>query len=180
MKRLILQESPSGKGVFAGEVIFTGEEILTFSGPLIRRRDMPAIRCQEEDYYLQVDDNVFLGPSGDIDDYVNHSCDPNSGVIIDGGSPRLIAIQTIRRGEEIRFDYSTTMYRPVLVMNCSCESAICRGTVVDFIYLPAKIQAKYIALGIVPDYITNRITGKTSQIHREYPAARLRGRRICC
>jgi len=97
---------------------------------------MPAIQSQDEDYYLQVDDNLFLGPSDEIDDYVNHSCDPNAGVIIDGEFSKLVAIQTIGRCEEIRFDYSTTMYKPVLVMNCSCGSAICREKVVDFIFLP--------------------------------------------
>jgi SET domain-containing protein len=100
MKRLMLQTSSSGKGVFAGESIFPGEEVLEFSGALIRRRDLPEIRSQDEDYYLQVDDNTFLGPSGDIDDYINHSCDPNTGVVIEGKTPKLVAIQDIGRGEE--------------------------------------------------------------------------------
>lgn len=178
MKRLMLQECPNGRGVFAGERIFAGEEILTFLGPLIRRRDMPPIHSQDEDYYLQVDDNLFLGPSGEIDDYINHSCDPNSGVLFEGETSKLVAIQTIRRGEEIRFDYSTTMYKPVLVMKCSCGSPICRGKVVDFIFLPEEIQAKYIALGIVPEYINRRLDEKSIQIHRELPAADLRRRRI--
>jgi len=178
MKRLFLQECVNGRGVFAGEKIFAGEEILTFLGPLIRRPDMPAIHSQEEDYYLQVDDNLFLGPSGEIDDYVNHSCDPNAGVIIDGEFSKLVAIQTIGRGEQIRFDYSTTMYKPVLVMNCSCGSSICREKVVDFIFLPEEVQIKYIALGVVPEYITRRITEKPIQIQGQFPAASLLRRRI--
>ncbi|MEJ2168526.1 MAG: SET domain-containing protein [Desulfobacterales bacterium] len=177
MKRLISQKCPNGRGVFAGERIFAGEEILTFLGPLIRRRDMPAINSQDEDYYLQVGDNLFLGPSGEIDDYINHSCDPNSGVVIEDRTSKLVAIETIERGEEIRFDYSTTMYRPVLVMKCWCGSHICRGKVVDFIYLPEEVQAKYIALGVVPEYITRRINGKFSQTVRELPIAKLRRRR---
>lgn len=178
MKRLILQECPNGRGVFAGERIFAGEEILTFLGPLIRRRDMPVIHSQDEDYYLQVGDNLFLGPSGEIDDYINHSCDPNSGVVIEGRTSKLVAIETIERGEEIRFDYSTTMYRPVLVMKCWCGSHNCRGKVVDFIYLPEEVQAKYIALGVVPEYITRRVTRKSIQIQQRLPAAELRKRRI--
>jgi hypothetical protein len=172
MKRVILQKCPNGRGVFAGEKIFAGEEILTFLGPLIKRKDMPVIPSQDEDYYLQVEDDVFLGPSGEIDDYINPSCDPNSGVVIDGETSKLVAIQTIGRGEEIRFDYSTTMYKPVLVMKCSCGSPICRGKVVDFIYLPEEIQAKYIALGVVPEYITRRLTRKPFRIQKEFPVDR--------
>lgn len=178
MKRLILQGCSNGRGVFAGERIFAGEEILKFSGDLIRRRDLPEIHSQDEDYYLQVGDNWFLGPSGEIDDYINHSCDPNTGVVIEGKTSKLVAIQDIGRGEEIRFDYSTTMYKPVLVMKCSCGSPICRGKVVDFIFLPEEIQTKYIALGVVPQYITRRITGKSLKLQHEFPAAELRRRRI--
>jgi len=178
MKRLMLQKCSNGKGVFAGESIFAGEEVLEFSGALIRRRDLPEIKSQDEDYYLQVADNVFLGPSGEIDDYINHSCDPNTGVVIEGKTSKLVAIQDIARGEEIRFDYSTTMYKPVLVMKCACGSAICRGKVVDFIFLPEKIQAKYIALGVVPEYIIRRINGKSLQLQREFPAAQLRRREM--
>jgi hypothetical protein len=176
MKRLILQECPNRRGVFAGERIFAGEEVLTFLGPLIRRRDMPVIHSQDEDYYLQIGDNLFIGPSGEIDDYINHSCDPNAGVVIENNTAKLVAIETIERGKEIRFDYSTTMHRPVLVMKCWCESSICRGKVVDFIYLPGEIQAKYIALGIVPKYITKRINGNSIQVAPELAAAKLRKR----
>ena len=178
MKRVILQKCPNGRGVFAGEKIFAGEEILPFVGPFIRREDMPEVKSQDEDYYLQVGDDLFLGPSGEIDDYINHSCDPNTGVVIDGETSNLVAIQTIRRGEEIRFDYSTTMYKPVLVMKCSCGSPICRGKVVDFIYLPEEVQAKYIALGVVPEYITRRISRNLVALQKEVPAADLLRRRI--
>ena len=178
MKKLILQECPNGVGVFAGEKISAGEEILTFLGPLIERRDMPEIHSQDEDYYLQVDDDLFLGPSGWIDDYINHSCDPNSGVIIEGQISNLVAIQNISRGDEIRFDYSTTMYRPILVMKCWCGSPLCRGEVVDFIYLPAETQARYIALGVVPEYITRTISPSAPALQRELPAANLCRRRI--
>ena len=178
MKKLILQECPNGVGVFAGEKISAGEEILTFLGPLIERRDMPEIHSQDEDYYLQVGDDLFLGPSGWIDDYINHSCDPNSGVVIEGKVSKLVAVQNISRGDEIRFDYSTTMYRPILVMKCWCGSTLCRGEVVDFIYLPGEIQAKYIALGVVPDYITRRLASNAPELQRELAAAHLCRRRM--
>jgi SET domain-containing protein len=156
VKRLILAGGETGRGVFAGQRFHAGEEILTFTGRRMMRWEIPPFGRQEEDFYLQVDHDVFIGPSGEIDDYVNHSCDPNGGVVIVGDSARLIAIKAIEPGQEIRFDYSTTMRNPILVMTCSCGSAICRGRVDDFDLLPGNIQERYKVIGIVPDYVTRR------------------------
>jgi len=156
MKKLILQQAATGRGVFAGEEIRAGEEILTFAGRRMTRREIPPLRGQEEDYYLQVDDDVFIGPSGEMDDYVNHSCDPNGGVVFADDSVKLIAIRDITPGEEICFDYSTTTHNPVVVMVCSCGSTMCRGTVDSFVLLPAEVQARYMGLGVVPEFIKQR------------------------
>jgi SET domain-containing protein len=142
-----------GKGVFARCRIQQGETVLRFSGPLLRRAELPGSRYAERDLYLQIGDDLFLGPSGDIDDFVNHSCDPNCGVVIAGGSVRLIAMRTIRSGEEIRFDYSTTSAGDPVEMRCSCGSPACRGRIGDFMWLPSHLQEKYIGLGVVPDYV---------------------------
>jgi hypothetical protein len=50
--------------------------------------------------------------------------------------------------------------------------------VADFIYLPEEIQAKYIALGVVPEYISRRISVNAAALQRKLPAANLRRRRI--
>jgi len=50
-----------------------------------------------------------MGPSGGVDDFFNHSCDPNAGLQIDGQKVWLVAIKNITQGEEITWDYSTTM-----------------------------------------------------------------------
>jgi SET domain-containing protein len=55
----------------------------------------------EDDRYVQVDKNKYLGPSGDFDDLVNHSCNPNSGLKIKNKKAILIAIKNIKKGEEI-------------------------------------------------------------------------------
>ncbi|MHC4505637.1 MAG: SET domain-containing protein, partial [Planctomycetota bacterium] len=100
MDRLIVKPCRHGSGVFAGRQIQRGEEILQFSGRLVDRGELPSPYCAIDDYYLQVGDDLFLGPSGDVDDFVNHSCDPNAGVVIAGGTTRLIAIRKIKSGEE--------------------------------------------------------------------------------
>ena len=74
MKVYIKSSLQHGRGVFARDQIRAGEPILTFSGPLLNRAEV-----REEDYHLQVDADLYLGASGEADDYVNHSCEPNAG-----------------------------------------------------------------------------------------------------
>lgn len=153
LERLILQTGRHGRGVFATERFSAGDDILPFVGPRYTRREIPAITRQEDDMYLQVGDDLFMGPSGGLDDFVNHSCDPNAGLRQAGARWTLIAIRTIEAGEEVTFDYSSTMHRPVLVMRCACGSPGCRGQVDSFVSLPDTVQRRYLDLGIVPDYL---------------------------
>ena len=66
---------------------------------------------------------------------------------------KLVAITSIAAGHQITFDYSTTMHNFDYEMNCACGSNKCRRRVENFIELPRETQARYVKLGIVPDYI---------------------------
>ena len=56
---------------------------------------------------LQIDDDLFLAstPPFDSADYVNHSCDPNCGIV---GSVLLVTMRDVDAGEELCFDYAMT------------------------------------------------------------------------
>jgi len=58
----------------------------------------------------------------------------------------------IFKGQEITWDYSTTMDEDDWELDCVCANALCRGKVRDFKYLPNELKSKYTHLGIVPDY----------------------------
>ena len=60
-------------------------------------------------------------------------------------------------GEEIRFDYSTTMLERAWELNCACGSPRCRGLIQDFDLLPIALQTFYLRLGIVQNFIVNEI-----------------------
>ncbi len=81
-----------------------------------------------------------MGPSGKLDDYINHSCNPNSGLIIKNEKVNLIAIKNIKNGKEITYDYSTTINEDNWKMRCNCGSKICRKIIKDFKYLPKNIK----------------------------------------
>jgi len=153
MSNIYLAETTFGKGVKAKKNINEGKKILDFQGQIISRDELPDPYNSSNDYYLQIGIDRFLGPSGELDDYVNHSCDPNSGIVFSKDSITLIAIKPIQQDEEIFFDYSTTMYNFGWKMKCFCKFKKCRIWVDDFLRIPYQVQQKYISLGIIPEYI---------------------------
>ena len=106
---LFLKKTKFGKGVFAGRDFKKGEEIIEFKGRLMRKEELLPLNNPEDDRYLQVGLEVYIGPSNEMDDLINHSCNPNSGIKKIEDRFILIAIRNIRGGEEITWDYSTTM-----------------------------------------------------------------------
>jgi uncharacterized protein len=144
-----------GLGIFANRDIARGETILKLSGPVIdfaetkRRGPQKFVAIQiEEDRYIDT------RPPGV---FVNHSCDPNAGVQQDRN---LVALRTIRKGREIRFDYSTTMEEQPFPMQCRCGAPGCRHVIKDFSALPEHLRERYIAQGIVMSFIVRRSRSK--------------------
>lgn len=144
-------ESGNGKGVFAKGLIKKGEQIMKFHGQILELQDLPDPYESVEDYYVQIGNKLYMGPSGKEDDLVNHSCNPNSGLFKDKKIV-LVAIKDIKKGEEITWDYSTTMNEDDWEINCKCGSVNCRGKIQDFKHLPIKVKEKYVELNIVPEY----------------------------
>lgn len=163
-KKIILNDCLHGKGVFAAEDIKAHEEIFCFGGSVVGIEAPPKPYTSNNDYYLQIGESAFLGPSGYLDDYVTHSCAPNSGVIFNSGVVKLVAIVFIPAGSQITFDYSTTMYNFGWEMACACGSDKCRRKVQNFVDLSEHIQDKYIRMGVVPDYILKKLTQNSSTL----------------
>lgn len=142
-----------GKCVLAEEPIPLGAIILRFGGPDIAESDLPSISSPEEDRFLQVGIGRYLGPSGEIDDLVNHSCQPNAGVWHQGKYVYLVAIESIEAEDEISFDYSTTMAKDDWSMKCLCGKRQCREVIGNFKNLPPEVKSWYIQAGVVPEYV---------------------------
>jgi len=169
---LLIKPSNNGYGVFANKNFSAGEVICEFHGQLYSREALPQPYDSVEDHYVQIGANLYMGPSGEVDDFFNHSCDPNAGLKITATKAVLVAIKDISPGQEITWDYSTTMDEDDWEMNCNCGSNNCRGKIRDFKYLPPEIQQKYLTLDIVPEYIARkyfshlRNLGPNSNVHQ--------------
>ncbi|GAI75942.1 unnamed protein product, partial [marine sediment metagenome] len=85
--------------------------------------------------------------------YVNHSCNPNVGIKKD---KKLVAIKNIKKGEEIFWDYSTSMDEDNWTMKCKCGNKDCRKIIKDFKYLPERTKNKYLKMGIVQKFIAKK------------------------
>jgi hypothetical protein len=145
--KLIVKNGVAGRGVFAAEPIRRGSLILKFTGPLLRYdQTTPATLA------VQIGPDLYLGGSGGMDDLVNHGCDPNSALRIDGTNVELFALRDIALDEEICFDYSTTMDEDDFEFDCRCGSANCRKVIGDFKHLPPELRRRYAELGAVPEY----------------------------
>jgi len=155
MTRMIRQHSkvyvgdcPNGKGVFAAVALAKGEIIFTFAGRVISLEEVMA-KGEQQSNPIQIDTQNYL----DVESpgvFINHSCDPNAGIVNDSV---LIALRDIPQGEEICFDYSTSMSENLWTMDCRCRTGKCRGMIKDFHYLPPELKADYLELGIVQSFI---------------------------
>lgn len=152
---LELKPTNNGMGVFAKAPIPAGTVIFEFTGTVLTRSQFPTNLKPEDDHYLQVGKDSYLGPSGDLDDFINHSCSPNCGVRVVGNRALLFTLYDIRLGSELTFDYSTTSTETQenWSLTCNCGSYSCRKIVSGFQYLTPEQQAQYKFLDAVPEYV---------------------------
>lgn len=140
-----------GRGLFATRAFHPDDLILVLNGPPYGRDD-PIHATEVGANLLQTGRRsyILLGEPGV---FANHSCEPNAGI---RGNRRLVAIRPIMPGDEIRFDYSTTMDENYWTMPCRCDSPGCRGKVEDFHCLPLAVRRRYLDLNVVQGFIAWR------------------------
>jgi hypothetical protein len=151
-KYLEIKETKNGKGTFTTVEIVANEPIIEFTGPLVYRKHI-----KDPAMYLQVGHDKFIGPSGAMDDYFNHSCEPNCLVHIVGNRAILYSLYVILAGTELTFDYSTTSNDTLdsWSMVCNCSSHKCRKNISGYQYLNDEIKQEYLKKNMVPLFIMN-------------------------
>jgi len=150
----VVKKCRLGKGLFAAREIKKGEIILEFNGRVMSGNEV--LKSGRESYPIQIGADKYMdwGKPGEI---INHSCNPNAGV---KSNNQVIAIKDIKKGEEITWDYSTSMDEDDWEMDCKCGSKNCRKRIRDFKYLPKSLQKKYLKLGIVQGFIAKKFAKK--------------------
>jgi uncharacterized protein len=118
----------AGRGTYARVAIATGEVVVAFGGHVVSGDVFAGLPAGRRSLSIQVADHLYLvGPEQpEASDMVNHSCDPNCGIL---GSSVLVAIRPISAGEELCYDYAMSDGSPYDEFACSCGTALCRGDI---------------------------------------------------
>lgn len=149
-------ETHLGKSVFAARPFEEGQPLLEFTGRRFRAARVPSLMRGGSDRYVQVTPEHYMGPSGRMDDLVNHSCDPNAGLRFTDDGVFLVAIRKIAPGEEVTWDYSTTLAESNWHMICQCRAANCRRVIGNFATIDPDRQQFYRARNLVAPYLRRR------------------------
>jgi len=126
-----VSEGRLGLGVYATQPLAPGQLILEGRGEPVPSRTRHSIQI-DENLHIIVDSPIQL---------LNHSCDPNCGLLVPRGAEHLEvhALRRIEPGEELTIDYAT-FEREILFMEppCLCNAASCRGEIIGYEGLPAS------------------------------------------
>lgn len=131
------------RGLFATRTFATGELLVVWGGRIIGGAELASLSPEKRHWMIQIDEDLFqLTDPHDVGgaDYVNHSCDPNAGIL---GHIALVALQPIAPGEEICFDYAMTDSTRYCEFQCWCGSPNCRGWVKSDDWRRPELRQRY-------------------------------------
>ncbi len=141
------QSGIHGLGVFTRSAIPAGAFVIQCQG-ILRHKDevvegMRALQIGPETYLAEDPEHPRL------DDFINHSCAPNVGFV--DGSPKLFAIRAIAAGEELFWDYRTSINEAGWAVDCTCGASNCSGKIQSYCDLPEEERIRL--RGIVLEYL---------------------------
>jgi SET domain-containing protein len=128
--------------VYATRPIAGGERIIEYTGERLSFREADARYPDDEEsdrhhtFLFAVDGRTAIdGNEGGNDArFINHSCEPNCEVEIEGKRVFVDALRAIAAGEELTYDYwyltdeRYTLADLQRIYPCRCGAASCRGT----------------------------------------------------
>jgi uncharacterized protein len=133
-----------GRGLKTTRPFKKDEELLRFSGKEMSLAEFFTLPQELIAYPHQIDDNLMFGPTSVKDvgvaEFVNHSCNPNSGFF---DEITLVAIRTIQPGEQITIDYAFSETFALFSMECKCKEPDCRKIITCDDWMLTSLQAKY-------------------------------------
>jgi SET domain-containing protein len=142
-------------GIFAVEPIPAGTTVAGFGGHVVDRSELDDLDDEVRIHALQIDDDLFIASVLPFDDadYVNHSCEPNCGIV---GSVLMVTMRAVSVGEELCFDYAMTDSDDYDEFDCLCGTRSCRGVVSGADWKEPELRDRY--RGWYSTYIERRIS----------------------
>lgn len=147
-KAEVRRSSVDKKGVFAKKLIKKDEIISVFGGLIITEKKYKKLEKKDfkniKHYALKVADDFYLVSSKkgrlEVDDFFNHSCNPNAGF---NGHLLVVAMRSIKPGEEIVYDYAMTDCDKDDYFKCNCGAKNCRKVITGDDWKGPVLQRRY-------------------------------------
>ena len=115
-----------GQGLFAATPYRVGQKVIDLGGIILSTDELT-----EDFMALQIGPDRWLCSQGEhLDDFANHSCDPNVG--FSTGELSLFAVKNISINDEITWDYSTSINEPGWSLDCRCGAENCRQVILPW------------------------------------------------
>lgn len=155
-KVAIRQSNTEGRGLFAQVPISAGEIVSVRGGHILDRKAESELVKPVGYWGYPISDEFVLAPlnSQEVEDvmmFLNHSCDPNVGIL---GQVLFVAMRDIETDEELNIDYAMfgAYTEP---MQCHCDSVGCRGLITRSDWEISYLQERY--QGYFSAYIQKKI-----------------------
>lgn len=135
-----------GMGVFAKAPITKGEIVIIWGGTIVSVDDFKQ-GLGLKNTNVGIDENLFLVTNNSdemtIDDFMNHSCEPNLWL---KDEVTLIANRAIEQGEELTIDYAIELVDEDYIMKnpCYCKTNNCRNIITGKDWRLMELQNKYL------------------------------------
>lgn len=162
MISLRIKKTNTGRGVFARRLITKEAVIVCMSG---KEYAWDVVEKLIQAGKVRLDDPFQIGE----DDFLlldrlpvlfNHSCEPNAGI---NKKRELVALRVIQMGEEICYDYSTTVCtHSSWTMRCLCGSTLCRKKIGNVRTIPSVLFKRYKVKGLLPTFILKELAHKSA------------------
>ncbi|MCB1309984.1 MAG: SET domain-containing protein-lysine N-methyltransferase [Leptospiraceae bacterium] len=144
--RLYVRDGRIGPGVYAMDRIEAGTVLVCYSGRIVTGRELSAYPERYRRYNFQVGPDLFQVPLSDVrelPDFINHACEPNSGL---SDSITITALRAIEAEEEVTMDYATFNSGKVQWdtdnFECECGCPGCRGSFRSDDFRKKDVQAR--------------------------------------
>jgi uncharacterized protein len=143
-----------GYGVFANQALAAGELLVVWGGEIVTSQNLAKLPVERQTHGMQVEEEIYMIPLVEDDpaDFVNHSCDPNSGL---SGQIAVVAMRDIAQDEEICFDYAMSDSSDYDEFECACGSQNCRKLISGNDWKKPELQKRY--NGYFSPYLQRRI-----------------------
>jgi hypothetical protein len=143
-----------GFGVFAQHAVSAGEILVVWGGRVVDESELEQLTLIARRLSVQVEEDLYLTLIGPAEpaDYVNHSCDPNSGM---SGQIAVVAMRDIPANEEICIDYAMCDGSPYDEFICTCKTSQCRQRITGNDWSIPALWERY--AGYFSPYLQRRI-----------------------